>query len=118
MAEFGGARGVDAIRCNKLNPLDAKAENMLTKLVVHNDNRETKGTFENFRSNSYVKQMYDYGLQSTGTFNGDYLRTQIQTRKRFSIDDSWTPDVAFFDQIIELIKVKLTNKQFYYNFSH
>jgi hemoglobin/transferrin/lactoferrin receptor protein len=96
---WGCPRGVDAIRCNKLNPLDAKAENMLTKLVVHNDNRETKVTFENFRSNSYVKQMYDYGLQSTGTFNGDYLRTQIQTRKRFSIDDSWTPDVAFFDQI-------------------
>ena len=96
---WGCPRGEDAIRCNKLNPLDAKAENMLTKLVYHNDTRETKLTFENFRSNSFVKQMYDYGLQTNGTFNGDYRRTQIQTRKRYAIDDSWTPPVSFIDQI-------------------
>ena len=96
---WGCPRGEDAIRCNKLNPLDAKAENMLTKLVYHNDTRETKLTFENFRSNSFVKQMYDYGLQANGTFNGDYRRTQIQTRKRYAIDDSWTPPVSFIDQI-------------------
>ena len=96
---WGCPRGEDAIRCNKLNPLDAKAENMLTKLVYHNDTRETKLTFENFRSNSFVKQMYDYGLQANGTFNGDYRRTQIQTRKRYAIDDSWTPPVRFIDQI-------------------
>ncbi|WP_294833027.1 TonB-dependent hemoglobin/transferrin/lactoferrin family receptor [uncultured Gilliamella sp.] len=96
---WGCPRGEDAIRCNKLNPLDAKAENMLTKLVYHNDTRETKLTFENFRSNSFVKQMYDYGLQANGTFNGDYRRTQIQTRKRYAIDDSWTPPISFIDQI-------------------
>ena len=96
---WGCPRGADAIKCNKLNPLDAKAENMLTKLVYHNDTRETKLAFENFRSNSYVKQMYDYGLQTNGTFNGDYRRTQIQTRKRFAIDDSWTPEISFIDQI-------------------
>ncbi|WP_294844914.1 TonB-dependent hemoglobin/transferrin/lactoferrin family receptor [uncultured Gilliamella sp.] len=96
---WGCPRGEDAIRCNKLNPLDAKAENMLTKLVYHNDTRETKLTFENFRSNSFIKQMYDYGLQANGTFNGDYRRTQIQTRKRYAIDDSWTPPVSFIDQI-------------------
>ncbi|MCX8618470.1 TonB-dependent hemoglobin/transferrin/lactoferrin family receptor [Gilliamella sp. B2923] len=96
---WGCPRGEDAIRCNKLNPLDAKAENMLTKLVYHNDTRETKLTFENFRSNSFVKQMNDYGLQANGTFNGDYRRTQIQTRKRYAIDDSWTPPISFIDQI-------------------
>ena len=96
---WGCPRGEDAIRCNKLNPLDAKAQNMLTKLVYHNDNRETKLTYENFRSNSFVKQLYDYGLQSNGSFNGDYRRTQIQTRKRFAIDDSWMPSLGFVDQI-------------------
>lgn len=96
---WGCPRGADAIRCNKLNPLDAKAENILSKLVFHNDNRETKLTFEKFRSNNYVKQRYDYGLQSNGSYNGNYLRTQIQTRTRFAIEDSWLPDVAFVDQI-------------------
>ncbi|OTQ27877.1 hypothetical protein B6D03_10190 [Gilliamella apicola] len=100
---WGCPRGENAIRCNKLNPLDAKAENMLSKLVYHNDNRETKLTFENFRSNSFVKQLYDYGLQSSGTFNGDYRRTQIQTRKRYAIEDSWSPVLPFIDQIKTMI---------------
>ncbi|MCX8712133.1 TonB-dependent hemoglobin/transferrin/lactoferrin family receptor [Gilliamella sp. B3464] len=100
---WGCPRGDEAIGCNKLNPLDAKAENLLSKLVFHNDNRETKLTFEHFRSNSYVKQLYDYGLQSSGTFNGDYKRTQIQTRKHYAIDDTWSPSVNFVDQIKTVI---------------
>lgn len=100
---WGCPRGSDAIRCNKLNPLDAKAENMLAKLVYHNDNRETKLTLEKFRSNSYTKQLYDYGLQSSGTYNGDYLRTQIQTRSRIAIDDAWSPQLPFIDQIKTMV---------------
>lgn len=100
---WGCPRGEEAIRCNKLNPLDAKTENLLSKLVFHNDNHETKLTFENFRSNSLVKQLYDYGLQLSGTFNGDFKRTQIQLRKRYAIEDSWSPVFPFVDQIKTMI---------------
>ncbi len=98
---WGCPRGIGATRCNKLNPLDAEAHNMLSKLVLHADNHEVKLTGEKFRSNSYVNQLYDHGIQKTGMFsyNGDYLRTQIQERTRLAIEDIWVPHVSFLDQV-------------------
>ena len=97
---WGCPRGVDAIRCNQLNPLDAEVFNILSKFVwMPTDNHTIKLTGEHYSSDSDVTQRYDYGRQLNGSFNGDYLRTQKQTRSRIALEDTWTPDSQYFDQI-------------------
>lgn len=72
---------------------------MLSKLILHTDSHEIKLIAENFRSNSYIKQLYDYGVQPSGlySFNGDYLRTQVQQKTRYALEDRWFSPIAFVD---------------------
>ena len=89
-----------AIRCNQLNPLDADVTNVLSKVVWRpNNQHEFKLTGEYFSSDTDVRQLYDYGWQANGSFNGDYLRNQRQTRGRIAIADTWTPLSNYVDRV-------------------
>lgn len=97
---WGCPRVEDAIRCNELNPLDADVYNILAKFVWNpNANHQVKLTGEYFSSDSDVKQLYDYGRQLNGSFNGDYLRNQKQTRTRVALEDLWLPETNLIDEV-------------------
>ena len=97
---WGCPRGADAIRCDELNPLDGRTWNSLAKLVwTPTDDHEIKLTGEFFDSNAKIRQLYNYGLQTTGTFNGDYDREQDQTRKRISFSHKWDVGSPWLDQL-------------------
>lgn len=97
---WGCPRGADAIKCNELNPLEAEVFSILSKFVwLPNENHEVKLTGEYYSSDTDLKQMYDYGRQPNGSFNGDYLRHQKQTRTKIALEDTWTSDNPYFDQI-------------------
>ena len=96
---MGCPRVSDAIACNRLNPLNADIYNVLGKWVWQpNEYHEVKVTGEHFISDSDAKQLYDYGQQANGSFNGDYDRHQKQTRSRLSIEDTWTPELNWLNQ--------------------
>ncbi|MBS7704903.1 TonB-dependent hemoglobin/transferrin/lactoferrin family receptor [Chelatococcus asaccharovorans] len=97
---WGCPRVPMAIRCDTLNPLDGTTWNMLTKLVFRpSSDHEFKLTGELYDSSNNIRQMYDYGLQSTGAFNGLYPRNQDQTRKRVSLSHDWNVGVNFLDNL-------------------
>ena len=96
---MGCPRVADAIACDRLNPLSADVYNVLGKWVWQpNEYHEVKVTGEHFISDSDAKQLYDYGRQANGSFNGDYDRHQKQTRSRLSIEDTWTPELNWLNQ--------------------
>ena len=96
---MGCPRVADAIACDRLNPLSADVYNVLGKWVWQpNEYHEVKVTGEHFISDSDAKQLYDYGQQANGSFNGDYDRHQKQTRSRLSIEDTWTPELNWLNQ--------------------
>ena len=96
---MGCPRVVDAIACDRLNPLSADVYNVLGKWVWQpNEYHEVKVTGEHFISDSDAKQLYDYGQQANGSFNGDYDRHQKQTRSRLLIEDTWTPELNWLNQ--------------------
>lgn len=100
----GGAWGCPrvpmAIRCNTLNPLDGSTWNMLTKLVFRpSADHEFKLTGELYDSSNKIRQMYDFGLQSTGAFNGSYPRIQDQTRQRIALQHDWNVGASFLENV-------------------
>lgn len=97
---WGCPRGIDAIRCNELNPMDVTTQSALGKLVwrpskVH----QFKLTGEIFDSKANVKQMYDYGRQPNGSFNGDYNRRQKQQRYRVGLEHIWNIHSPAIEQL-------------------
>lgn len=87
---WGCPRGIDAIRCNELNPMDVATHSALGKLVWRpNGDHRLKLTGEVFDSIARIKQMYDYGRQPNGSFNGDYNRRQKQHRYRIGLEHTW-----------------------------
>lgn len=97
---WGCPRVPDAIRCNKLNPLDAEVWNGLGKLVWKPTvDHQFRLTGEGFKSNSTADQRYDFGLQTTGAYNGPYIREQEQTRFRVSLDHEWDVNAKFIDKL-------------------
>ncbi|HML29938.1 MAG TPA: TonB-dependent receptor, partial [Hyphomicrobium sp.] len=88
------------IRCDELNPLDGRTWNSLAKLVwTPTDDHEFKLTGEIFDSHAKVSQLYDYGLQTNGAFNGDYDRKQDQTRTRVAFSHKWDVGSPLLDQL-------------------
>ncbi|MFD1332844.1 TonB-dependent hemoglobin/transferrin/lactoferrin family receptor [Methylopila musalis] len=97
---WGCPRVADAIRCDKLNPLDGTSWSALAKFVwTPTDDHEIKLTGEIFDSNNRISQLYDYGLQTTGAFNGDYDRVQDQTRMRLSLSHHWTVGAPWLEEV-------------------
>ncbi len=98
--DWGCPRVADAIRCDELNPLDGTSWSSLAKLVwTPTDDHRITLTGEIFDSTAKVKQLYDYGLQTSGSFNGDYDRKQEQTRKRLSLTHEWDVGSAWLDKL-------------------
>ncbi|MCQ9617513.1 TonB-dependent receptor plug domain-containing protein [Paenalcaligenes niemegkensis] len=90
---WGCPRSEDAIRCDKLNPLSTEIHSAIGKLVWSpNSAHELKLTAELYDANARVEQLYDYGRQSSGAFNGDHIRRQSQDRHRFAIQHRWDLD--------------------------
>ena len=113
---MGCPRVADAIECNQLNPLRADVYNILGKWTWQpNENHEVKFTGEHFVSDSDAKQLYDYGLQANGSFNGDYDRHQKQTRSRFAIEDTWTPDLNWLNQAKIQLSYSPQKREFWSN---
>ena len=97
---WGCPRVPDAIRCDELNPLDGTSWNALAKFVwTPTDNHEFKLTGEIFDSNGKISQLYDYGRQLSGAFNGDYDREQDQTRMRLSLAHHWTVGAPWLEDV-------------------
>ena len=82
---YGCPRNPEAIRCNKLNPLDGSDYDILAKLVWNPDKEhEVKLTGEMLKKDATIDQRFDLGLQSTGIRNLSYIRDQVQTRDRLT----------------------------------
>jgi hemoglobin/transferrin/lactoferrin receptor protein len=97
---WGCPRVADAIRCDELNPLDADVWNGLGKLVWRpSADHQFRLTGEGFKSESTADQRYDFGRQTTGAFNGPYIREQEQSRYRISLDHEWDVKTRFLDQL-------------------
>ena len=97
---WGCPRVAEAIRCNELNPLDGTTWNMLSKLVFRpTADHEFKLTGEMFSSDNTVFQMYDYGLQTNRSYNGEYNRNQEQTRYRVAFSHDWKVNAPFLDNV-------------------
>lgn len=99
----GGSWGCSRIGmgCDRLNPLDGNANNLLTKLVWSpNTSHQVRFTGEYFRSDADVDQLYDRYQVSAGLLNsGDYLRNQVQTRWRLGIEHEWLVDAGWVDEV-------------------
>ncbi|GGC72012.1 TonB-dependent receptor domain-containing protein [Chelatococcus reniformis] len=97
---WGCPRVADAIRCDTLNPLDGNVWNMLTKLVyTPSADHELKLTGELYSSDSDIVQLYDFGRQRNGSYNAEYPRNQVQTRKRLSFAHNWNVGASFLDNV-------------------
>lgn len=97
---YGCPRNPEAIRCNKLNPLDGEDYDILGKLVwTPTKDHEVKFTAEFLNKNAVVDQRYDLGLQTGGIRNLSYIREQEQTRDRFTLFHRYSPDLGWIDQI-------------------
>ncbi len=98
--DWGCPRVPDAIRCDELNPLDGTSWNALSKFVwAPTDDQKVTLTGEIFDSTGKIQQLYDYGLQPTGAFNGEYERKQDQTRERLSLAHEWNVGTTWLDQL-------------------
>ena len=90
---YGCPRNPEAIRCNKLNPLDGSDYDILAKLVWNPDKEhEVKLTGEMLKKDATIDQRYDLGLQGTGIRNLSYIRDQVQTRDRLTLAHRYTPE--------------------------
>lgn len=97
---YGCPRNPEAIRCNKLNPLDGSDYDILSKLVWNPDKEhEVKLTGEMLRKDVTVDQRFDLGLQSGGIRNLSYIRDQVQTRERLTLAHRYTPNLGWLDQV-------------------
>ena len=97
---YGCPRNPEAIRCNKLNPLDGSDYDILAKLVWNPDKEhEVKLTGEMLKKDVTVDQRFDLGLQSTGIRNLSYIRDQVQTRDRLTLAHRYTPNLGWLDQV-------------------
>lgn len=97
---WGCPRGIDAIRCNELNPMNVTTQSVLGKLVWRpSEGHRLTLTGEVFDSKADVKQMYDYGLQANGSFNGDYNRRQEQKRYRIGLERVWDIRSPLIEQL-------------------
>lgn len=97
---WGCPRSINALRCNELNPMDVTTQSALGKLVWNpNGDHQLKLTGEVFDSKANVKQMYDYGRQSNGSFNGDYNRRQKQQRYRIDLEHIWSIRSPVIEQL-------------------
>jgi hemoglobin/transferrin/lactoferrin receptor protein len=89
-----------ATGCDRLNPLDGEVNNVLAKFVWRpNADHEVRLTGEWFESDADIKQMYNKGIIATGRLNGDYPRTQTQTRKRTAVEHDWRVDLPWLDRL-------------------
>lgn len=97
---WGCPRGIDAIRCNELNPMKVTTWSTLGKLVWQpSRDHQFKLTGEVFDSGSRIQQMYDYGRQKNGAFNGDYNRKQKQQRYRIGLEHIWKIHSPMLEQL-------------------
>ena len=97
---YGCPRNPEAIRCNKLNPLDGSDYDILAKLVWNPDKEhEVKLTGEMLKKDVTIDQRFDLGLQSTGIRNLSYIRDQVQTRDRLTLAHRYTPNLGWLDQV-------------------
>lgn len=86
-----------ALGCDRFNPLDAEVNNGLTKLILRPDSdNQFRLTGELFDSDSDINQLYNRGI---GTYNGDYLRNQKQTRYRLAFEHDWDVRSAALDNL-------------------
>lgn len=97
---WGCPRVPQAIRCNELNPLDATIWTVLGKAVYRpNAEHEFKLVYDSYDSDTDIDQMWDYGLQPNGSFNGWYPRNQVQTRRTGSLIHTYTPGLSLLRSI-------------------
>lgn len=97
---YGCPRNPEAIRCNRLNPLDGSDYDLLGKLVWNPDKEnEVKLTGEMLKKDVTVDQRFDLGLQGTGIRNLSYIRDQVQTRERLTLQHRYTPNMGWLDQV-------------------
>jgi hemoglobin/transferrin/lactoferrin receptor protein len=93
-------RNPEAIRCNELNPLDAKDYDLLGKLVWNpNAEHEIKFITQYYKSDKTVDQRADLGLQAGNIRNLSYIRTQVQSSERYQLIHRYTPQLGWIDQV-------------------
>ena len=97
---YGCPRNPEAIRCDKLNPLDGSDYDVLAKLVWNPDKEhEVKLTGEMVKKDVTIDQRFDLGLQTGGIRNLSYSRDQVQTRERLTLAHRYTPNLGWLDQV-------------------
>jgi len=104
---WGCPRNPQAIRCNELDPVDLRSQNLLGKLIYRpNDSNEFKFTGEYFNREATVDQKFDLGAATglgpsptgSGTIHG-FVRTAEQERWRATIRHDWNAALPFLDSV-------------------
>ncbi|MEN5082180.1 TonB-dependent hemoglobin/transferrin/lactoferrin family receptor [Bosea sp. TWI1241] len=86
--------------CNKTNPLDVSVWNAFGKLVFKPATDHTfKLTGEYLYNDQTVNQLFDYNVVSSGIRSGPYLRNQVKSRKRVSLEHDWDINAGFIDSL-------------------
>lgn len=86
--------------CNRTNPLDLSSWNAFGKLVFKPTTDHTfKLTGEVMRNDQTVNQLWDYNVVSGGIRNGPYLRDQIKSRYRASLEHDWQINAGYIDAL-------------------
>lgn len=86
--------------CNKTNPLDASVWNTFGKLVFKPTTDHTfKLTGELMHNDQRVNQLWDYNVVSSGIRNGAYIRDQLKSRYRVSLEHDWDINAGFIDSL-------------------
>ena len=98
-------RNPEATQCDEFDPLDIESDNVLGKLVWKpSANNQVRLTAEYFSRQTDVQQnsvlgasLNFFGVQ-TSTITS-YDRTQDINRWRLSVDQEWSPDLAWLDTL-------------------
>lgn len=105
---YGCGRQVSlgAIACDQLNPADITANRVLAKAVwTPSDQHRLEFSADLLQRDTDVRNLAVVGLTTSGssTTTGDVVvnwdRSLEQTRQRLAVQDVWTPDSGFVDEV-------------------
>ncbi|MEM9054130.1 MAG: TonB-dependent hemoglobin/transferrin/lactoferrin family receptor, partial [Pseudomonadota bacterium] len=98
-------RSPEATQCDEFDPLDIESDSVLGKLVWRvSDNNQLRLTGEYFSrqtdvsQNSVLGPVFSFGGALTANLTS-YERTQDINRWRISVDQSWSPELAWLDTL-------------------
>jgi hemoglobin/transferrin/lactoferrin receptor protein len=86
--------------CNKVDPLDINAWNVMAKLVFRpSADNEFKFAAEYYDKNTRINQLWDFGVVSGGIRNGEWRRSQTLNRQRYTLSHNWNVASTWFENI-------------------